>query len=34
MWSATPVYQKLEEDVQIWNGNEDNLRCVNQLVSV
>jgi hypothetical protein len=19
-WSATPVYQKLEEDVQIWKG--------------
>lgn len=19
-WSATPVYQKLEEDVEIWNG--------------
>lgn len=20
VWSATPVYQKLEEDVQIWKG--------------
>lgn len=20
VWSATPVYQKLAEDVQIWNG--------------
>jgi hypothetical protein len=21
VWSATPVYQKLPEDVEIWNGN-------------
>lgn len=21
VWSATPVYQKLEEDVEIWKGN-------------
>lgn len=20
LWSATPVYQKLPEDVEIWNG--------------
>jgi hypothetical protein len=20
VWSATPVYQKLPEDVEIWNG--------------
>jgi len=20
IWSATPVYQKLEEDVEIWKG--------------
>lgn len=20
IWSATPVYQKLPEDVEIWNG--------------
>lgn len=20
VWSATPVYQKLSEDVEIWNG--------------
>ena len=20
VWSATPVYQKLEEDVEIWDG--------------
>jgi len=20
VWSATPVYQKLDEDVRIWNG--------------
>lgn len=20
VWSATPVYQKLDEDVEIWNG--------------
>lgn len=23
VWSATPVYQKLEEDVQIWKGRFD-----------
>lgn len=22
LWSATPVYQDLEEDVQIWKGTE------------
>lgn len=28
VWSATPVYQKLEEDVQIWNGrNLSNTSC-------
>lgn len=21
VWSATPVYQKLAEDVEIWKGN-------------
>lgn len=25
VWSATPVYQKLPEDVEIWNGEPKNL---------
>lgn len=26
VWSATPVYQKLEEDVKIWKGKLVQLR--------
>lgn len=25
VWSATPVYQDLEEDVQIWAGKDLNF---------
>lgn len=28
VWSATPVYQKLEEDVQIWKGTWDDIPCI------
>jgi Putative S-adenosyl-L-methionine-dependent methyltransferase len=31
VWSATPVYQKLEEDVEIWKGNFCKAICQRQL---
>lgn len=31
VWSATPVYQKLEEDVQIWKGNKIYSPPINKL---
>ena len=27
VWSATPVYQSLEEDVEIWKGKTSNITC-------
>lgn len=33
VWSATPVYQTLEEDVQIWKGNMRQNQKVNYLIS-
>lgn len=38
VWSATPVYQDLEEDVQIWNGKDliffhEKLACYLKWIS-
>jgi Putative S-adenosyl-L-methionine-dependent methyltransferase len=35
VWSATPVYQKLPEDVEIWNGtNAKSLKISQQYLYI